>query len=151
MLLPHFMSNKSPAILLMDVKPWQRRGNQHKVRPFKFVVTTGCKWQISQEHYVRRREAAGWRLLSCCNTKKALIKNLPRKLNHLSQGFWQQINICENEQLNLMPGAVICWVCKEKQVSLHPVLTVFTSTAKMACVSGPDSVNSNVKPGSKSV
>lgn len=35
-----------------------------------------------------------------------------------------------------MPGAVISWVCREKQVLLHQVLTVFTGTAKTSCDSG---------------
>lgn len=51
-LLPQFMSNKYPSSLLMDVKPWQRKGNQYKVRPFKCVMTTGPKWLCSQEHTI---------------------------------------------------------------------------------------------------
>lgn len=54
-LLLQFMSDKSPAIPLMDAKPWQRESNQYKVRPFKFVLTTGRERCDSQEHTIRRK------------------------------------------------------------------------------------------------
>lgn len=110
-LLPQFMSNKSTAILLMDVKPWQRQNNQNKVRPFKSVLTTWRKWQISHSHTIRRREAAGWGLLSGHNTKAwSHTKSAIKTKQTFSTWILTDKSIRVNtSKLNMMPGAVT-WI-----------------------------------------
>lgn len=61
----------------MDVKPWQRKGNQYEVRPFKFVLKTGRKWQISVEHNILTEEKEKKQLGDFClaATQKARRNN----------------------------------------------------------------------------
>lgn len=123
----------------MDVKPWQHESNQHKVRPFKFVLTTRRKWRIALKHTIRRRRRRnGWmRTFVSPRDKKEKRKRRPntKSATRKTTSFTlTDKSICVNswiwrlEVLHKLDGDYN-GVFREKQVSLHRVLPVFISWA----------------------